>query len=103
MLGTRGLVLIETEKVKAGRKLLTRSLKLHRQTAARATILASLALASVRPGRLDDARRLFKPASAMDSGCELLPRVQRALDTSPPPRRKSAGELQVDTRTSVKD
>jgi len=96
VLGTRGLVLVETGKVKAGRKLLTRSLKLHRQTAARATILASLALASARQGRLDDARRLFKRASAMDSGCELLPRVQRALETSPTPRRKSAGEVQVD-------
>ena len=52
VLGTRGLVLIEMGKVKAGRKLLTRSLKLHRQTAARAAILASCAgIRSPRPAR----------------------------------------------------
>jgi hypothetical protein len=86
VLGTRGLVLVEMGKVKEGRKLLKRSLKLHRQTAARATVLASLALASAREGRLDDAWQLVKRASATDSGCELLARVHRELDTSLTPR-----------------
>jgi tetratricopeptide (TPR) repeat protein len=83
VLSTRGLVLVEMGEINEGSKLLKRSLKLHRQTAARATVLASLALASARQGRLDNARQLFKQASSADSGCELLARVQQELEVSP--------------------
>lgn len=88
VVGTRGLVLVEMGEVEAGRKLLKRSLELHRQRAARATVLASLALASAREGRHDDARQLFQRATSMDSGCELLARVQRELDASQTPQQK---------------
>jgi Flp pilus assembly protein TadD len=85
IVGTRGAVLIATGNVEAGRPLIERALKLHRDAHARASCYACLALAAAELGRRDEARRLLERVSKLDRDCELASRVELKLSLAAAP------------------
>jgi hypothetical protein len=78
VLGTRGAILVELGEVVAGQRLLTRSLRLHRERFSRASALACLAFASARQGDQEESLRLLAHARRLDRDCDVLIRVEGA-------------------------
>jgi len=80
---TRGWLLAELGQFDEGFALLQKSLKGVVRLQDRASVLCTLAIAEVRRGQYETARDYQRQARRIDSGCGLLPRVAKELESSP--------------------
>ena len=76
---TRGAVLVVSERVEEGMKLLQKSLKWTREPENRAWSLCYLTLGEHRLGRTQKRKELLETARGLDPECPVLDRIFREL------------------------
>ncbi len=76
VVGTRGTVLVELGKLEEGIPLLKKSMSLHTDKQGKAINACHVAMAELRCGNLDEARKYLVSAKTLDPDCFLIPEAE---------------------------
>ena len=79
VVGTRGTVLVELGKLEEGIPLLKKSMSLHTDKQGKAINACHVALAELRCGNLDEARKYLVSAKTLDPDCFLIPETETQM------------------------